>query len=97
MVRESLAAAIESMNGEARRASAITVSSGVFVPLEHFRRGGIDTQVLLRALGEVGMAAVGSSDRARTVEHELDGRQQVGVILKPAFVEGLDASHFVGR
>ena len=41
-VRDALAAAIASMNGNSRAADAITVSAGVFVPLE-VSSGGMST------------------------------------------------------
>ena len=47
------------MNGDSRTADAITVSAGVFVPLEVFKRRRIDIPVVQRSLTETGMTAVG--------------------------------------
>jgi hypothetical protein len=47
------------MNGDSRTAAAITVSAGVFVPLEVFKRRRIDIPVVQRSLTETGMTAVG--------------------------------------
>lgn len=95
MVRDALAVAIASMNGDATAADAIAVSSGVFVPLEHFKRRHVDIPVVLRSLAETGMTTAGSNSRAGTVQHEMRGRSEIGVVIKPGFVEGLDPSDFV--
>ena len=95
LVRDALAAAIASMNGDARAADAITVSSGVFVPLDHFKRRHVDIPVVLRSLAETGMTVAGSASRAGTVQHDMGGQSEVGVVIKPGFVEGLDPSDFV--
>lgn len=95
MVRDALAAAIASMNGDARAADAITVSSGVFVPLDHFKRRHVDIPVVLRSLAETGMTVAGSTSRAGTVQHEMRGQSELGFVIRPGFVEGLDPSDFV--
>ena len=93
-MRDALAAAIASMNGDARAADAITISSGVFVPLDHFKRRHVDIPVVLRSLAETGMTVAGSASRAGTVQHDMGGQSEVGVVIKPGFVEGLDPSDF---
>lgn len=95
LVRDALAAAIASMNGDARAADAITVSSGVFVPLEHFKRRHVDIPVVLRSLAETGMTVAGSNSRAGTVQHEMRGQSELGFVIRPGFVEGLDPSDFL--
>jgi conjugal transfer pilus assembly protein TraI len=95
MVRDALAAAIASMNGDARAADAMTVSSGVFVPLDHFKRRHIDIPVVLRSLAETGMTIAGRNSRAGTVQHEMRGQSELGCVIKPGFVEGLDPSDFI--
>lgn len=94
LVRDALAAAIASMNGDARAADAITVSYGVFVPLDHFKRRHVDIPAVLRSLAETGMTVAGSASRAGTVQHDMGGQSEVGVVIKPGFVEGLDPSDF---
>ena len=94
MVRDALAAAIVSMSGNARVADAITVSSGVFVPLDHFKRRHVDIPVVLRSLAETGMTAGGSASRAGTIQQDMRGHPELGVVIKPGFVEGLDPSDF---
>lgn len=93
-VRQALAAAIDSLNGDAADASAVTVATGVFVPVEHFKSQKVDVSVALRSLAEVDML-VGTKDRrARTYQHDMRGQEQPGVIVKPTHVAGLDPSDF---
>lgn len=93
-VRQALAAAIDSLNGDARQACAFTVSAGVFVPLEHFKAQQVDLGVALRSLAEADML-VGTTDRRpRTYRHDMGGEQHAGVIVKPVHVDGLDPADF---
>jgi conjugal transfer pilus assembly protein TraI len=83
-VRQALQDAIATMNGDARSAIAVTVASGVFVPLSHFKANSIDVSVALRALVDVDML-VGTKDRRpRTYQHDIGGQEQAGVIVRPA-------------
>ena len=93
-VRDALALAVESMNGDPRRALAITVPAGVFIPLEHFRRANVDLPVVMRALGELRMTVCGRSGTPQTVHHDFGGRGLPGLVLRPQFVEGLDPGLF---
>lgn len=93
-VRQALQAAIATMNNDARSAIAVTVASGVFVPLSHFKTNSIDVSVALRALVDVDML-VGTKDRRpRTYQHHIGGQEQAGVIVRPAHIEGLDPTDF---
>lgn len=96
-VREVLDAAVDSLNGDAHDVLAITVPSGVFVPLEHFKRARIDIPVVLRSLGDTNMLVrpAPPPSRVLTFEHELRGQTELGVVLKPCFVQGLDPADFV--
>lgn len=94
MVRDALAAAVDSMNGDSRCAEAITVCAGVFVPLEVFKRRHVDIPVALRSLTETGMTAVGANGRAGTVQHDLGGKPEPGFVIRAEFIEGLDPSDF---
>jgi conjugal transfer pilus assembly protein TraI len=96
-VREALAAAIDSMNGDAKAALAVTVPTGIFVPLDHFKKANLDLPVVLRALGELEMAIVGKGGRPNTVQHELAGQEVLGFVLRPQFVEGLDPALFAAQ
>ena len=93
-VRQALQDAIATMNADARTAIAVTVASGVFVPLSHFKANSIDVSVALRALVDVDML-VGTKDRRpRTYQHDIGGQEQAGVIVKPAHIEGLNPTDF---
>lgn len=93
-VRQALQDAIATMNSDARTAIAVTVASGVFVPLSHFKAHSIDVSVALRALVDVDML-VGTKDRRpRTYQHDIGGQEQAGVIVKPAHIEGLNPTDF---
>jgi len=93
-VRQALQDAIATMNADARTAIAVTVASGVFVPLSHFKANSIDVSVALRALVDVDML-VGTKDRRpRTYQHNIGGQEQAGVIVKPAHIEGLNPTDF---
>lgn len=82
------------MNNDARSAIAVTVASGVFVPVSHFKAHSIDVSVALRALADVDML-VGTKDRRpRTYQHDIGGQEQAGVIVRPAHIEGLDPTDF---
>ena len=94
LVRDALAAAIASMNGHSRAADAITISAGVFVPLEVFKRRRIDIPVVQRSLTETGMLAQCGNARAGAVQHDMGGKQELGFVIRADFVEGLDPSDF---
>jgi hypothetical protein len=94
MVRDALAAAVASMNGDSRAPDVVTVSGGVFVPLEVFKRRHIDIPVVQRSLTETGMTAVGGNARSATVKHNMGGKQELGFVIRADFIEGLDPSDF---
>jgi conjugal transfer pilus assembly protein TraI len=94
MVRDALVAAIASMNGDSHAADAITVSTGVFVPLDVFKRRHIDIPMVLRSLTETGMSATASNARTGTTQHDIGGKLEPGFVIRPAFVEGLNPSDF---
>ena len=94
MVRDALAAAVASMKGDSHVADAITVSAGVFVPLEVFKRRHIDIPVVQRSLTETGMTAVGGNARSCTVQHDMGGKRELGFVIRADFIEGLDPSDF---
>jgi conjugal transfer pilus assembly protein TraI len=93
-VRDALATAVDSMNGDAKHALAVTVPTGIFVPLDHFKKANVDLPVVLRALGELDMAICGKAGRPNTVQHELAGQDVMGFVLRPQFVEGVDPALF---
>ena len=40
------------------------------------------------------MTVSGSASRAGTVEHDMRGQSELGIVIKPTFVEGLNPSDF---
>ena len=82
------------MNGDSRTADAITVSAGVFVPLEVFKRRHVDIPVVQRSLSETEMLAQCGNARAGAVPHDMGGKQELGFVIRAGFVEGLDPSDF---
>ena len=94
-VREVLAAAVHTLNGDPKKAVVVTVPAGIFVPLEFFERSRLDSQVVLRAVGDAAMTVSSkSARRVSPVQHEVDGRTQMGFVLLPAFVDGFDPADF---
>jgi len=93
-VRDVLAVAIDSLNGEAKQASAVTVSRGVFVPLDFFKRQRVDASVALRALADCAMAISDARSRVATLQHEMSGKTEIGIVIKPDFVAGLNPADF---
>lgn len=93
-VRDALASAVDTLNHSVQEASALTTATGLFVPLEHFRRARIDIAVVLRSLAEAGMTVGSKGARATTAHHDIAGQPVAGVVLKPEFVAGLDPADF---
>jgi conjugal transfer pilus assembly protein TraI len=94
-VRDVLAAAVQTLNGDPKEAVVVTVPAGLFVPLNCFSRRNIDGQIALRAVGDAGMTVASkSARRASPVQHEVDGKTELGFVLLPAFVDGFDPADF---
>ena len=93
-VRDAVASAVDTLNQGMSEASAVTVPTGLFIPLEHFRRANVDITVVLRSLADAAMVAGAKSARATAVHHDIAGEPVAGVILKPEFVSGLDPNDF---
>ncbi|WP_157263925.1 MobH family relaxase [Azohydromonas aeria] len=93
-VRDALALAVESLNGEPRAASAMTTPAGVFVPLSFLRAQRVEAPVALRELAENAMVSTRADGRAVTEKHEFAGEMELGIVLKPAFVKGFNPADF---
>lgn len=93
-VRDALVIAIESLNGDAKAAVAVTVAQGVFIPLDFFKRQQLDASVVLRSLSECEMAIADGRSRVTTTQHEVGGKKEIGLVLKPEFVGGLNPADF---
>jgi conjugal transfer pilus assembly protein TraI len=94
-VRDVLSLAVDSLNRDPHEALAITVPAGVFIALEHFKRARLDVPVVLRALADANMISLSASaSPPYTLQHDMRGQTEIGVVLKPCFVEGLDPANF---
>ena len=96
-VRDALTTAVETLNHGVNESSAIKVSTGLFIPLDHFKRAQIDVSVVLRSLAEAEMTVGPNAARATTTHHDVAGQPVAGVVLKPQFVEGLDPADFTAK
>lgn len=94
-VRDALSSAVDTLNGDARASSVATVATGLFIPLEHFKKAHIDVSVVLRSLAEAQMTVGASATRATCIEHDFLGQPVTGVVLRPEFVRGLDVRDFL--
>jgi conjugal transfer pilus assembly protein TraI len=95
LVRDGLTSIIDTMNGPAREFSARTVAHGVFVPLAELELRGIQPALAIRGLGDLGMLIRDQASGSPTVTCEFGGRKQVGLVLHPRCVSGLDLAAFV--
>ena len=93
-VRAALDIAIQSLNGSAKDAQAITIATGIFIPLDFFKSQQVDIPIALRSLSDCSMVLVDTRGRAKTPQHEFRGKDELGIVLKPTFVLGLDPQHF---
>jgi conjugal transfer pilus assembly protein TraI len=93
-VRDALAQIIDTLNLDTCHAAACTVAAGLFIPLVELERRKIEPSLALRALAEVNMLVKSPGTSSQTVSHEFGQSHEVGLVLNPRFVEGLDPEHF---
>jgi conjugal transfer pilus assembly protein TraI len=91
VVRDGLAQIIDTMN-QGGKAAACTVSTGVFVPLTEFASRKIEVPFVLSSLTEAKMLVL--CDSEPTITRDFAGAAQLGLVIHPSFVAGLDASDF---
>ena len=100
-VRDALAQIVDTLNRDGSDVAACTVASGLFIPLAEFERRKIEPSLALRALAEVKMLVQAAGTQSQTLARDFGGEQEVGLVLSPHFVAGLEADHFdapdVGR
>lgn len=95
VVRDGLAAIVETLNGDARAAAACTVANGIFVPLAELERRGVQPALALRALGDLHLLIRGKANAPPTTSRDFGGSPQIGLVLDPRCVSGLDLAAFV--
>ncbi|RZI40116.1 relaxase [Herbaspirillum sp. HC18] len=94
VVRDALVQIVDTLNHDGAAIAACTVASGLFIPLTEFERRNIEPSLALRALLEVKMLVQPAESRTPTVTQDFGGQQQVGVLLNPCFIAGLDPASF---
>ena len=94
IVRDALIQIVDSLNQDGADIAACTAPSGVFIPLAEFERRKIEPSLALRALAEVKMLVQPAGMRSQTLTRDFGGEQQVGLVLNPRFVTGLDPANF---
>ena len=95
VVRDALAAVLQTLRASSGPAQCCTVAQGIFVPLAQFEQRGVQAALALRALTEVRMLAMAHPKGPPTLSREFNGSPTVGLLLDPRFVEGLDLDAFV--
>ena len=95
VVRDALAAVLQTLRTAERPAQCCTVAQGIFVPLAQFEQRSVPPALALRALAEVRMLAMADPKGPPTLSREFNGSPTVGLLLDPRFVEGLDLDAFV--
>jgi conjugal transfer pilus assembly protein TraI len=93
-VRDALVDIVSTLNGDAKRAAACTVSAGVFVPISELTARKVDADFRNGSQGQGGIGVGIQKGRIRTVEHDFGGRCELGFILSPLMVEGLNPADF---
>lgn len=93
-VRRALAEAVATLNDAACASDVCTVADGVFVPLADFERRGIQPGIAIRALEEAKMLQRTATGAPPTLSRQIRGEPVIGLILAPAYVDGLDLSLF---
>ncbi len=95
VVRDALAAVIQTLNDGGGPAQGCTVAHGFFVPLSEFERRGLQPSMALRALADVGMLVLAHPQGPPTYSREFNGAPTVGIVVDPRFISGLDLDGFV--
>ena len=95
VVRDALAAVIQTLNDDAGPEQGRTVAQGFFVPLSEFERRGLQPSMALRALADVGMLVLSQPQGMPTHSRDFDGASTVGIVVDPRFIAGLDLDGFV--
>ena len=95
VVRDALAAVLQTLRASYGPAQCCTVAQGIFVPLAQFEQRSVPPALALRALAEVRMLAMADPKGPPTLSREFNGSPTVGLLLDPRFVEGLDLDAFV--
>lgn len=94
VVREVLAAVVQTLNDDAGPAQACSIAQGLFVPLSEFERRGVPPAIAMRALSEVRMLVTSQADGPPTLRREFRDRPTMGLVVDPRFIGGFDLAAF---
>ena len=86
---------VHTLNLPASRMACVTTSEGIFVPLSELAQRQIDIKTSIRIMTELGML-VRQRGKGTTTDQPFRGKTVSGVVLKPAFVNGLHVEDFRG-
>ena len=67
---------------------ALVLVDGLFVPLEAFARRNIDTALAVESMHSAGMVVLQSPADAKTIRGGFEGKETVGVLIKPTQFDG---------
>lgn len=90
VVRNALAAIVDTLSGPADAAAARMIANGLFVPLREWERRGVQPASAVRALEDVQLLVRTDHRSPATVSRDFGGEQVVGLILLPRCVDGFD-------
>ena len=88
-----LADILHTLNLPVSRMACSTTATGIFIPLAELAQRQIDIQTAIRSMTELGML-VRQRGKESTTDLPFRGKTVSGVVLKPAFVNGLHVEDF---
>ena len=97
VVREALAAVVQTLNEGAGPAQGCTVAHGFYVPLSEFERRGLQPSMALRALADVRMLVPAQPHGPPTLARDFNGTPTLGIVVDPRFITGFDLDGFALR
>lgn len=90
---KALADILHTLNLPVSRMACSTTSEGIFVPLGELAQRQIDIQTAIRSMTELGML-VRQRGKGTTTDLPFRGKTVPGLVLKPAYVNGLHIEDF---
>lgn len=90
---KALADIVHTLNLPASRMACSTTSDGIFIPLGELAKRQIDIQTAIRSMTELDML-VRQRGKGTTTDLPFRGKTVPGVVLKPAYVNGLHVEDF---
>lgn len=87
----TVAAAVEAFiqRQDATGRKALLSSQGFFVPISCFRDSGLEAYLVIAAMDSAGILVKGPNGRANSVQQEIGGAVEVGVLIASRFFSGI--------